>query len=59
VSSYSAAFNVLVSLEGSRLSCWGIGGTCAMLDAKIIMGQNGLEVLGALMFDLFHSRALI
>jgi hypothetical protein len=35
--SYSTAFNVLASLEGSRLSCWGIGGVRTALDAGIIM----------------------
>jgi hypothetical protein len=53
------SFNVLVSLEGSSLSCWGIGSMCAALNAGIVVGQNGLEVLGTLTFDPFCSKALI
>jgi hypothetical protein len=54
-----SSFNVLVSLEESRLSYWGIGSTHAALNARIIVGQNGLEVLGTPMFDPFCSEALI
>jgi hypothetical protein len=45
--SYSTPFNVLASLEGSRLSCWGIGGARAALDAGIVVARNGSEGLGA------------
>jgi hypothetical protein len=53
------SFNILVSLEGSSLSCWGIGGVHAALDGGIVVGRNGSEVLGAPTFDPFRSEAPI